>query len=107
MMLNLCFRIVQTICKCTNGLSFKSDCEPNDYMHTLSPEQSTWYFVVPTMNQVTGFEDKYETIVHETHASARTKDLGCGRTTCKDLAISDPAKAVNNAENYAFFTDKL
>ena len=52
------------------------------------------------MNQVTGFEDKYEM----THASARTKDLGYGRTT---LAISNAAKAVDNTENYAFFTDKL
>ncbi len=88
-----------------NGLSFKSDCKPNDYAYTVP---GAVYMELCSVYYESGFEDKYETIVHEmTHASARTKDIGYGRMTCKDLAISNPAKAVDNAENYAFFTDKL
>ncbi len=88
-----------------NGLSFKSYCKSNDYAYTVP---GAVYMVLCSVYYESGFEDKYETIVHEmTHASARTKDLGYGRTTCKDLAKWYPAEAVNNADNYAFFTDKL
>ena len=50
-----------------------------------------------------GFEDKYETIVHEmTHASARVEDH---KYMVGYLARIWPS--VINADNYGYFTDKL
>ncbi|XP_064404710.1 LOW QUALITY PROTEIN: extracellular protease-like [Halichondria panicea] len=88
-----------------NGLSVQSACGPYDYAYRFD---GTLYIVLCKVYYTSGFEDKYETIVHEmTHASARTEDYEYGRTGCKKLAIDNPAKAVNNADNYAYFTDNL
>ncbi len=86
----------------TNGLSVPSYCEPNDYAYTYYGAQ---YMVLCAVYYESDFEDKYETIVHEmTHASARIDDYEYGRIACKDLAKWNPAKAVNNADNYGYFT---
>ncbi len=88
-----------------NGLSIQSACGPYDYAYTFD---GAIYIVLCSVYYTSGFEDKYETIVHEmTHATARTEDYEYGRTDCKKLAIDNPAKAVNNADNYAYFTDNL
>ncbi len=88
-----------------NGLSFQSDCEPGYYAYTI---YGAIWIVLCEVYYESSFEDKYMTIVHEmTHASAWIDDYDYGRMACKELAISDPAKAVDNADNYGYFTDKL
>ncbi len=85
-----------------NGLSVQSHCEPNYYAYTYHGAQ---YMVLCAVYYESDFEDKYETIVHElTHASARTDDYEYGPMACKDLAKRNPAEAVNNADNYGYFT---
>ncbi|OAL55079.1 zincin [Pyrenochaeta sp. DS3sAY3a] len=54
----------------------------------------------------TGFRSQWATIIHEaTHFrdTLRTYDHGYGPDLCKQLAISDPARAVTNADNHACF----
>ncbi len=88
-----------------NGLSIQSECERNDDAYTT---HGAIYIVLCSVYYTSDFEDKYETIVHEmTHASARTEDYQYGRMNCRYLAIDDPARAVNNADNYGYFTDNL
>ncbi len=88
-----------------NGLSFQSNCEPDDYAYTT---YGALWIVLCEVYYESSFEEKYVTIVHEmTHASAWIDDYEYGRMACKELAISNPAKAVDNADNYGYFTDKL
>lgn len=53
--------------------------------------------------------EKMLTLVHEwTHVFGNTHDHGDSGSEeyCKGLAKNDPAKAIDNAENYAYFYDK-
>jgi peptidyl-Lys metalloendopeptidase len=55
-----------------------------------------------------GTDSKAGTLVHEmSHFSivAGTDDWAYGQTAAKSLAISDPAKAVNNADSHEYFSE--
>ena len=78
-----------------------------------------WYaFVYPTQPYkvylcsgfwsapTSGFNSKADTIVHEVshfNVVAGTDDHTYGQTNCKNLASSDPSRAIENADNYAYF----
>lgn len=56
----------------------------------------------------TGSGSRADTIIHEgTHFPQvlGTDDVTYGESSCKSLARSSPAQAVNNADNHAFFSD--
>ncbi|KAL0564815.1 hypothetical protein V5O48_017226 [Marasmius crinis-equi] len=56
----------------------------------------------------TGSGSRADTIIHEgTHFPQvlGTDDVTYGESSCKSLARSNPAQAVNNADNHAFFSD--
>ncbi|KAF9259016.1 zincin [Marasmius fiardii PR-910] len=56
----------------------------------------------------TGSGSRADTIIHEgTHFPQvlGTDDVTYGESNCKALARSNPAQAVNNADNHAFFSD--
>ncbi|KAL1740844.1 hypothetical protein HDZ31DRAFT_67522 [Schizophyllum fasciatum] len=56
----------------------------------------------------TGSGSRADTIIHEgTHFPEvlGTDDVTYGESSCKALARSNPAQAVNNADNHAFFSD--
>ena len=56
----------------------------------------------------TGTDSKAGTLVHETShftVVAGTNDWAYGQSACKSLAISDPAKAVNNADSHEYFAE--
>jgi peptidyl-Lys metalloendopeptidase len=53
-----------------------------------------------------GTDTKYGTLIHEvSHEVAGTKDHTYGQTNCQNLAINDPDKAVENADNYEYFAE--
>lgn len=55
-----------------------------------------------------GSENKVGTIVHEiAHARVSKRDIIYGRWGCKNLARDEPYKALNNADNYAYFVETL
>ena len=90
----------------TNGLTL---CAARNWMAYTSHGSKTVYLCGPhgydraTKLCSTTAISKEDTLVHEwTHASVGTKDYKYGTSDCKQLAKNDPAKAINNADNYAF-----
>lgn len=83
--------------------------------------QSSWYaFVYPSQPYkvylcpvfwsvpTSGVNSKADTIVHEVshfNVVAGTDDHAYGQTSCQNLASTDPGKAIDNADNYAYFAD--
>jgi peptidyl-Lys metalloendopeptidase len=56
----------------------------------------------------TGTDSKAGTLIHETsHFSvvAGTSDYAYGQSACKSLALSNPKKAVNNADSHEYFAE--
>ena len=90
----------------TNGLV---TCAAKNWMAYTSHGSKTVYLCGPhgydgaTKLCSTTEISKEDTLVHEwTHASVGTKDYKYGTDKCKQLAKDDPAKAIDNADNYAF-----
>ena len=57
---------------------------------------------------VTGTDSRAGTIVHELshfNVVASTDDLGYGQTNARNLASTDPVKALNNADNHEYFAE--
>lgn len=57
---------------------------------------------------LTGTDSKAGTLIHEMshfYVVASTSDYVYGQTGAKNLAISDPNKAVNNADNHEYFAE--
>jgi peptidyl-Lys metalloendopeptidase len=62
------------------------------------------YWKVPPL----GMDSQTDTLVHEVshfYVVANTSDYRYGASSCKDLALTDPAKAIANADSYAYFSD--
>lgn len=56
----------------------------------------------------TGTDSRAGTLVHETshfNVVAATGDYGYGHTNAHNLAVSNPAKAITNADNHEFFAE--
>ncbi|MFZ1224247.1 MAG: M35 family metallo-endopeptidase, partial [Dokdonella sp.] len=56
----------------------------------------------------TGTDSRAGTLVHETshfNVVAGTQDNGYGQTAAHNLAVSNPAKAVANADNHEYFAE--
>lgn len=56
----------------------------------------------------TGTDSRAGTLVHETshfNVVAATGDYGYGQTNAHNLAVSNPAKAITNADNHEYFTE--
>ena len=53
-----------------------------------------------------GTDTKYGTLIHEvSHEAADTDDYAYGMTNCENLATSNPDDAVDNADNYLYFSE--
>jgi len=77
---------------------------PNDAAHTVYVCAVFWR--VPTGNCI--MDSQPGTLIHEhTHFNnvCSTNDAAYGQTNCKNLANNNPGSAVNNADNYCFYTD--
>jgi len=77
---------------------------PSDTTHTVYVCGAFWR--VPSRNCV--LDSQPGTLIHEmTHFNnvAGIGDVTYGVTNCKNLARTNPSQAVNNADNYCFYTD--
>ena len=57
-----------------------------------------------------GTDSQPGTLIHEMshfQVVASTTDYGYGQAFCKDLALTDPAKAIFNADNHEYFAETL
>ena len=62
------------------------------------------YFSFPN----TGINSKMGTIIHElTHALESIPDREYGTADCKSLASNNPADAIDNADNYEYYSESL
>ncbi|MFE6709458.1 M35 family metallo-endopeptidase [Streptomyces sp. NPDC057695] len=57
---------------------------------------------------MTGTDSKFGTLVHEwSHAKCSTEDFAYGEAACLNLAVTDPRKAIYNADNVEYFAEHL
>jgi peptidyl-Lys metalloendopeptidase len=92
-----------------NRITFDCSCKKNYYAYVY-PSQP--YVIYPCnvfwTTSMTGTDSKAGTLVHETShftVVAGTDDWVYGQSGCKSLAISDPTKALNNADSHEYFAE--
>ncbi|HZY79761.1 MAG TPA: M35 family metallopeptidase [Cyclobacteriaceae bacterium] len=82
-----------------------SACRPGDFAYTTHGNDKIWLCSAFRNAQPTGPDSKAGTIVHEhTHATSSTEDIVYGRNNCRSLARSTPDDAINNADNYEYYS---
>jgi len=91
------------------SMNFNCGCNQNYYAYVY-PNQPYNIYVCRIFWQApnTGTDSKAGTIIHEVshfNVVAGTDDVVYGQTGAKNLAISDPAKAVQNADSHEYFAE--
>lgn len=75
------------------------------YVYAGGPNE-VWLCDAFFTSGTTGYYSQATTIIHElSHESADTDDIEYGTAACQTLATNDPASAIINADNYAFFQE--
>ncbi|KAG7086021.1 hypothetical protein E1B28_003543 [Marasmius oreades] len=101
------FRTLQTA---PSGWTYDCSCtDTSTYAYVYPSTYGVVYLCGLYWNvATTGSGSRADTIIHEgTHFPQvlGTDDVTYGEASCKALAKSNPAQAVNNADNHAFFSD--
>jgi peptidyl-Lys metalloendopeptidase len=91
------------------GITFDCGCKQNYYAYVY-PNQPYKIYLCKVFWQapLTGTDSKAGTLIHEmSHFTvvAGTDDYVYGQTNAKNLAISDPNKAIDNADNHEYFAE--
>jgi len=91
-------------------LSFDCKCKQKNVYAYVYPDQP--YTIYPCgafwSAPLSGTDSKGGTFIHEmSHftVTAGTDDWAYGQSACKSLAISDPTKALNNADSHEYFAE--
>ncbi|GAA1637031.1 M35 family metallo-endopeptidase [Actinoplanes couchii] len=107
-------RVTNGYSKITDELTNKAltlDCTSNeDYYAYVYPDQP---YIIYLCNAfwtapATGTDSKAGTLIHESShftVNGGTDDHAYGQTAAKALAVSSPANAVDNADNYEYFAE--
>ncbi|WP_436535970.1 M35 family metallo-endopeptidase [Actinoplanes sp. HUAS TT8] len=107
-------RVTSAYSKITTELTTKAltlDCTSNeDYYAYVYPDQP---YIIYLCNAfwtapATGTDSKAGTLIHESShftVNGGTDDHVYGQTAAKQLAVSSPANAVDNADNYEYFAE--
>ncbi|WP_433795625.1 M35 family metallo-endopeptidase [Actinoplanes sp. CA-252034] len=107
-------RVTSAYSKITSELTSKAltlDCTSNeDYYAYVYPNQP---YVIYLCNAfwtapATGTDSKAGTLIHESShftVNGGTDDHAYGQTAAKQLAVSSPSNAVDNADNYEYFAE--
>jgi hypothetical protein len=83
-------------------------CDPGDYAYTYKNTRKVWLCSSFWTASQIGIDSKFGTLIHElSHAVCETDDNAYGQTACKNLATSDPVKAINNADSHEYFAENL
>ncbi len=81
-----------------------SGCDSGVYAYTYKGTSTIWFCDQFWAAPATGTDSKAGTVLHEhTHSDALTDDNVYGQSGCRALAISDPGKAVANADSHEYF----
>ncbi len=93
----------------TAPVTFDCGCKKKYYAYVYPNQPYTIYLCsVFWTAPLTGTDSKAGTLIHEmSHFTvvAGTDDFVYGQAGAKNLAITDPAKAVNNADNHEYFAE--
>lgn len=93
----------------TAGVTFDCKCRQNYYAYVYPNKPYTIYLCrVFWQAPLTGTDSQAGTLIHEMshfYTVASTQDYVYGQTGAMSLAISDPAKAVMNADNHEYFAE--
>jgi len=84
------------------------DCEAGDFAYTFYQSRTIWLCREFWLAQNKGFNSQFGTIVHElTHAIDDTEDIANGIIEAEELAKKDALEAIDNADNYEYFSESL
>lgn len=93
----------------TATVNFNCGCKKKYYAYVYPNQPYTIYVCsVFWSAPMTGTDSKAGTLVHEMshfYVVASTDDYVYGQTNAKNLAITDPDKAVGNADNHEYFAE--
>jgi len=93
----------------TASVQFDCGCRKKYYAYVYPTQPYAIYLCsVFWTAPMTGTDSKAGTLIHEMshfNVVASTDDWAYGQTNAKNLAISDPAKAVNNADSHEYFAE--
>lgn len=93
----------------TAGITFDCSCKQNYYAYVYPTQPYKIYLCrVFWSAPATGTDSQAGTLIHEMshfNVVAGTDDYAYGQTNAKSLAISDPSKAVKNADNHEYFAE--
>lgn len=93
----------------TAGVTFDCKCKQNYYAYVYPDRPYNIYLCkVFWTAPLSGTDSKAGTLIHEMshfNGVASTDDYIYGQTGAKDLAITDPDKAINNADNHEYFAE--
>ncbi|HKV11633.1 MAG TPA: M35 family metallo-endopeptidase [Thermoanaerobaculia bacterium] len=93
----------------TQRVTFYCDCTDSSYAYVYANQPYRIHLCGAFWNApMTGTDSKAGTLIHEmSHFTvvAGTQDYAYGQTACKNLAISSPTSATNNADNHEYFAE--
>lgn len=93
----------------SNPLTFDCGCKQNYYAYVYPTQPYRIYLCRAFWSApMTGTDSKAGTLVHEVshfNVVAGTDDHAYGQSACKSLAISDPNRAVDNADSHEYFAE--
>ena len=93
----------------TASMTFDCGCRKKYYAYVYANQPYTIYVCsIFWQAPMTGTDSKAGTLVHETShftVVAGTDDWVYGQAGAKNLAISDPAKAIDNADTHEYFAE--
>jgi peptidyl-Lys metalloendopeptidase len=91
------------------SMTFDCGCKKRYYAYVYANQPYNIYLCsIFWQAPMTGTDSKAGTLVHETShftVVAGTEDWAYGQTNAKNLANSDPNKAVDNADNHEYFAE--
>ena len=91
------------------AVTFNCGCKKKYYAYVYPTQPYTIYVCsVFWTAPMTGTDSKAGTLIHEMshfNVVASTDDFVYGQAGAKNLAITDPAKAINNADNHEYFAE--
>jgi len=90
-----------------------SSCQANIYAYVYPTDTTFTVYVCGAFWSASlntcAFDSKPGTLIHELshfNAVAGTSDYAYGQTACKDLAKSNPARAISNADNHEYLAEQ-
>lgn len=93
----------------TAPVKFDCGCKKTYYAYVYPAQPYTIYLCKAFWTApMTGTDSKAGTLIHEMshfNVVASTDDWAYGQTNAKNLAISDPTKAVDNADSHEYFAE--